>query len=524
MARRAPGRTPLRDVQEGFLGGLNVTADVSQLAPNELWSAENARLSEAGGLTRRLGTRRVSAAPVAAAPVRGGHQYVHGGTTDQLAVCNGSLYRGTFAIGMAWTLIGSGFTEPAQPAFADFTDASFAACCYIADGGALCKLSGATLTMRLASTPNVARLWVYNRRLFGTGNPQAPNTVYWSALDNGDTLGDAANGGGSAVVLADATTGAMISGRTIGQTAGLFQTRGIARFEGLTIDDIAIGTGARGFSSSVGTRAPEAFVQYGADALPAAVFLSDTGIYEIDYEWRLRTLSTKIEPIITGLDPANAARATALHHRRLRELWFALPGVGVVVYNYRYVDPRTGTGPWAGPFTGIYTSQTVTALWEAVDAGGAPVLLGGFSDGHVRQLDVPGIAVDDVATDGTGGVPYAMLAQCHRMFFGDAAREKSLKRIWVTVNSRGSTGGSLTFQTQTGAGSVNLPSDGVLTWDAPGAVWDAPGAAWLAAGATTPHVDAGGRGPYVDVTIQDDGRADSVYSRLEVAAFDMGAR
>lgn len=518
------GRMALQDAQLGFLGGLNRAADISQLAADELWDATNARLSEAGGLTRRLGSQRAHAAALAGA-VLGGHQYVHGGTTEQIAIAGGALLAGSFSIGMTWTSRGTGFSTTVAPSFADFTDAGFNPCCYIADGGALCKLNASTLTMRLAGTPNVARLWVYNRRLFGTGDPANPKTVYWSAIDNGDTLGVTASGGGAAVVLPDQDAGDMVAGQTVGASAALFQTGGIARFEGLTVDDIAIGTGAQGFSSAVGLVAPRSIVRYGTGALPSVAFMSEFGVYELDLGWSLRAIARYIEPVFSAVDRASLAATVAVHNRDKRELWFAVPGAGVYVYNYRFLSAKKGgVGPWSGPFTGIFTTSTCNALWEATDAGGGKVILGGFQDGFVRQLDRSGIYMDDVLSDGTGGSAYTMLGQCHRMFFRAPTREKSLRRLWVTANTRGSTGGVVRFETTSAVGQTNVPATGGLKWDAPGAVWDAAGATWNAVGAAAPRLDAHGRGPYADITIIDDGKADSVYSRVDVLAYDMGPR
>ena len=66
--------SPRKDRQEGFRGGLNLVADESQLGREDLRRADNARLTETGGVTKRGGTRRIHSAAVAAAVLRGGYE------------------------------------------------------------------------------------------------------------------------------------------------------------------------------------------------------------------------------------------------------------------------------------------------------------------------------------------------------------------------------------------------------------------------------------------------------------------
>jgi hypothetical protein len=527
-----PGRPLLTDAQPNFLGGLNVSSDISALAENELWRADNARYIEQGAVTKRLGTQRVSTNPIAAGhPVSAGFEWRRPAGNLQLAICNGNLYKGVYGLPVAWTLVaGAAFALDAQVSFAEFVDATFTDVVYMADGGKLIVYDGTTLS-RMATGPDVAELLVYNRRLLGALNAASRYTTYWSALDNGSTLGDPANGGGSAVVLSSAA-GQITALGLVGDGVALLQRNGTARFSGLTVDDIGIDSGTRGFSPDTGTLSARTLINYGNESEPALVFLSDNGVYEISSSGNIRTLSRNIDPVISGLDQTTVARAVAVNNRSARELWFYLPDIGIYVYNYRLLGQGgfgtmgstfggvAGVGGWSGPFNGIYTQQRVWSMWEATDTLGKRMVLGGFGDGHVRRLDAPGIYKDDVAADGSGGFKFSLVAQLHRMFFGSPTNEKSLWRIWASANLRGSLTATMSWTTSTGGGQGTFPATAGGIWGV--GKWGT--GKWGASGALARRVDAKGRGPFVDITISDDGLSASAYSRVECQAFDMGQR
>ena len=91
------GRTIVQDVQPSFNGGLNVTADPSQVQPNQLRSAENGRLSEYGGIGKRLGIWRiVSSALGSGQPIQNGYTWNQSGGRTILAVQAGKLFTAPF--------------------------------------------------------------------------------------------------------------------------------------------------------------------------------------------------------------------------------------------------------------------------------------------------------------------------------------------------------------------------------------------------------------------------------------------
>jgi hypothetical protein len=149
----------VQDQQDSFSGGLNTTSDESALGKNEIRRADNARLPVEGGITKRLGTQRTSAAAiVAATPVRGGYSWRKPSSAEELVVCDGKLYTGAFSIGMAWTNKRARSPPASCRASRASSPARATEVAYIADGGLLNKYDGAALSVNLAGTPSVSRI------------------------------------------------------------------------------------------------------------------------------------------------------------------------------------------------------------------------------------------------------------------------------------------------------------------------------------------------------------------------------
>jgi hypothetical protein len=523
MARQL-GRQEFRDAQPDFSGGLNVASDRSKLAPNELWVASEIRFNEFAGATKRGGTQRIHAAAIAAAAVKGGFSWRKSGTSGatELLVCNGSLYKAVYAVPVVPALIGAGIDASVYPSFAAFVDGGGVDSVYIADGGPLNKTDGATLTTNLAGTPNVGVVFTYNRRLYACGDPANPDVLYFSALDNGDTLGVAASGGGAALVR---TAGArdLMLGAALNASLALVHRESISRWTGFTQDDIAVQSGVEGFAADVGGTAPRSLVMNEK----VGVFLSARGFYEISdgsyfAPGGLRPIATKIEPLISKLDHTLFSRVVGVNSRSTREMFWYLPDVGIFCYNYRLLNKDTGVGPWSGPWTGIFTSAVVHSMWQTLDAQGIPIVLAGFGDGFVRRLDAPGVSnKDDVLSDGTGGNLITMSGTCARMFFKTPTREKSFRRVWVTASLRGSSTFGVSLQCATGAKSFTFPASMGGAWGV--GKWGAPGR-WGSLGATTRKADLAGRGPYADIVFTETGAGSPVVSRIEAQSYDMGER
>lgn len=510
------GRPRVTDVQQSFRGGLNLAADEFELSPTEIRRAGNARLTEFGGVTKRLGFQRLHASAVGLPSiVRGGFGWIQPTSTTELVIANGTLYTGTYGIPMTWTSRGGSFTNTAVPSFAAFRNQAGTPSVYVADGGQVNAWDGTTLRMRIASTPNVSWLAVYNRRLFGGGDPAQPTRVYWSALDNGDTLGQQVPGGGFGDIRTfgfQDLTGSLV----LGSSQLLFHRGGISRFTGWSQDDIAIDSGTRGVTQDVGTIAPGAL----ATVENVGFFLSDRGIYRVT-EAGVQPVSVKIDTMIKTLDQTLFPRARAVHNKPNKEVLFWLPDVGFYVYNYA-VDG------WTGPWTGGFSTDAVYSLWNSLDATGKPIVLFGGQDGFIRRIDMPNTYLDDVLSDGTGGIKFSLDVRCRRFYFRDPqtniidpSAEKSLRFGYLQADNRGSLGSQVSWVTQTGAGIQTFAANLSATY---GSGIKYGGFVWGGTGSSSTRFQIAGRGNYADFTISDDGLAASVYSRLEAEAFVMGRR
>lgn len=499
------GRTVLTDLQSGFGGGLNTSADEARLADDEVRQATNFLLTEYGAAVKRLGSRKLHASALTAAVQNGyGWQRVSG-TTD-LVVAGGHLYTASYAAPpITYTDRGLVLSTTVIPDFAAFRDAGATECVYIADGGLLNKWDGATFTANIAGTASCTRIVVYNKRLFGiTGNDQ---TIYWSDLNNGDSLGNAGSGGGSAIVRTfsdQRITGlAVIQGELY-----LYHVSGVSKFTGWTQDDINISAGMGGVTSDVGTLAPRCIVALENEV----IFLSDRGFYSASSSG-VNPISTQIDGSVSGLSATALAASFGFHFRGRRELWFYLSGVGFYVFQYRLRK-------WSGPMNGGYLTPVTKCGWESADENGVPIGLVGDADGFVKRAQMPGAFTDNVSAGGTAGTAIEGVLQFHRMFAGGFENTKAFRWGYLLFNPLESEDVTLEWDTQYGDDSYDLPATGA-GWGS--GTWGS--GTWGGSGVATRRIPMSGRGSFIDLTIRDTGTlGGGLYSRFSLECFDMTRR
>jgi hypothetical protein len=504
-------RPVVRDVQADFRGGLNLAADEYKLAEDEVRRADEAVLDEFGAIKKRLGTQRLSDTPLHASGVQNGYAWLRdNGTQQLLAVANGTLYTGTYAIPATFTSQSGALNATGAPAFASFRTTT-AEVVYIADGDSATSLNrwnGTALATNLVNTPaGITQLAVYNQRLFGcTG---ADQKVFWSAINNGDTLGVTASGGGEAIIRTFSDQN--ITGlATFGASLLIFHVSGISRFTGLTQDDIAIAAGAQGVTGDVGAISGRSIV-----ATPQGVyFLSDRGFY-VATETQVAPISLKLDPLVRSLDLTTAQNVVGVHRRALREVWWFIPGKGVLRYNY-------ALSAWTGPCAAGYLDPNTKALWEAEDDVKQPIVLRGDAGGYVTECDAPNVFRDNVPAAGTGGTVFSMAVRCRRMVLGDSLTFKAYKWVYLQVWQKSSSQCAVTWLTDNGSGSSTLPNNGAGLGQWGTGTW---GTGTWGGGAQKPErVPVNGYGPYIDVLLTDSGEAQSVWSRAEVEGFFYGRR
>jgi hypothetical protein len=480
-----------------FYSGLTYDApDLAALPENGLLQARFCRITATGGLQKLHGSRRLHSSALAD-DVMGGFSWRRAnGTVQQLAVANGDLHTGTYALPMTWTNQGGTLSTSVYTSFASFRDGS-AEVVYLADGGALNKWDGTTLTENIASTPNVVRVWVYNQRLFGiTGDSE---TLYWSALNNGDSLGNVGAGGGSAVVR---TFGGQIltAGVAVNTSLLLFHANAISRFTGFAQDDIDIDAGAVGHAAEIGTLAPRSVVVVDIDGRDVAFFLTKQGLYTAS-EAGVAPVPTPFDRELGHLGSSTSwGTVHAAHNAMNKEIWVLLPSAGLYIYRY---DLKAWTGPHGGLFLG--TTGT-NVMWPSeTNLGGKVILSGGF-DGFVRHYDYPDTALEDVLSDGSGGSASAMVAELRPWFFGDESLEKLFRHLYLTCQAVNSTAGARQIEWTTSSGD-----GGVVTFT-PSLTYGTIALPWWQ------------RGTYVGIEIVDQGDHPTLYGPLRGEALALGRR
>ena len=506
-------RPVLQDAQPRFDGGLNTVSDDAALLPNQMRRADNARLTDFGAATKRGGTQRTSTAVLSAHPIQAGYEWrKDAGTGELMTVGNGVLYTSAYGtLPWTWTAEVGALSTTAIPTFAQFRDTGGNDVVYIADSGALNKWDGTTLTVNIADTNPTRVITVHNERLWGCGCASFPDSIFYSALNNGDTFGNGATGGGQIIVRTFGDE-VIVGLASVGVSLLIFHRRGISRLTGFGQDDINVTP--EGVTPDVGTIAANSIVA--SDNI--AYFISERGLYRCN-ESEVAPVGTPetpdpLLPILRTMTSAQLADIRCVLNRGTRELWVYLTGKGVYVYH-------TLLGAWAGPWNTGYLSPETSALWEVVNAEGLPVVLKGDADGWVSICDAPNITKDNVAADGTGGTAVPMTVRLHRFYCGDDAESKALRWGYLTAQFSGSNETRVQWTTGESFGTYALPSVvGGGTWGS--GTWGS--GSWGGGGSRSYRIPMSGIGYYVDVTIVDSGDAVPIFSRFQLQTFALGRR
>lgn len=512
-------RQTLTDSQPGFDGGLNTVSDESALQPNQIRRATNARLTDFGAATKRGGTQRVSSAVLAASKVQNGYTWrKDGGTQELMVVCNGTLYTTTYgAFPLTWTARTGALSTSVNPAFVQFRDAS-ADVVYIADGTRLNKWNGTSLTVTgIGGAYDVTDLAVHNQRLWGTGDSGAPDSIFYSGLNNGDSFADASysgsGGAGGQIVVRTFGDETIVGLASVNTSLLIFHRRGISRLTGFGQDDITVAP--QGLTADVGTIAAKSIVDIGN----MAYFVSERGLYACN-ESEVTPIGTKqtpdpILPIIRTLSSSQFDLIRAVFNRATRELWITLPGIGCYQYN-------TILNAWSGPWDTGWVTPDTTALFETLSSSGLPIVLRGDNDGWVSLCDAPSVYQDNVAANGTGGTTYDMTIQMRRMYCGDDAECKALRYGYLTANLRGSNISRVQWQTETDTASYPLPTTTYGVWGV--GTWGS-GSWSQGAGSANYRIQMSGTGYSIDTTFVDSStNAAPVLARFQLETLALGRR
>ncbi len=510
------GRVAVRDQCTSFSGGLNTVSADDALGPTQFRRGDNGRLTLFGAFTKRGGTQRTAAALIAATTVQNGYTWNQpAGTNVEMAVCGGTLFTTSYgAFPLTWTQRGASpsMSTSVTPSFAEFLQLAGTDSVYIADGGLLNRYTGTTLTTNIAGTPSVNVLCVHNERLWGCGDPTYPDSIWYSALNDGDSLGIGASSGGQIIVrtFGDQNVIGLIS---LATSLMIFHTTGVSRLTGYGQDDVTVTPS--GITGDVGTIA--AFAIQRVDNL--VYFVSGRGLYRAS-EQQVEPVNTPEKPdplsvILPNMTSANIANIRMTLNRATHELWIHVPGYGTYIYH-------TILQSWAGPWTDGYESPVTTCLFEAINTNGYPVTLRGDASGFVSECDRPNVYLDNVAADGSGGTTFAMALQCKRFYCGDPDVAKAWRFGYVLAQLSGANATTVNWVTDSTASAEALPPSVGGTWGGSGTTWGA--GTWGSVPQTSYRVQLDGNGYYIDVSVVDSSAATPVISQCKVQGYALGRR
>lgn len=495
--------TRTSDVQSSFSGGLNTVSNPVALRPDQAQTLTNYKLTTVGAAVKRQGTQKPMSSGTV--PIGGGFFWlsqrknvIFGGTSIYLSssssfpvAFSGAAMPGAFTVSDCVPFVGPDGAEWLYGVAQGLTQM------YRYQGGASMTTAGSAFTVPIDA------LVVYNNRLWGwIANPTAEsNALFYSALNNGDTLANGSQSGGQINV----TTFGTVPIRTcyvVGASLMIFHDRGLSRLTGWGQDDISVSPQAVSESISVLSRRS---VTGSGDI---AFALTTDGLYRVT-EGGVAPVATpdKPDPTVPIIKNATALTnyAGCVYNATTKEVWCTIFTTGastseVYIYN-------TLIDSWSGPFNGPYASLGATSygvtMWRTFDvaraANGSYVEQLWFSNasGTLYYADAP-YYTDGVASDGTAGTAYTSVLKTRRMGTQTLMMDKSQR--WVTVDADITTGSTVTVATTTNTGTdtQNLtPTTGQRNY----------------------YVQASGIGPWVDVTITDSGTVASSVSAVSVDGF-----
>lgn len=369
-----------------------------------------------------------------------------------------------------------------------------------------------TVTMS-ATVATVKGITVFNSRLWGWNSPDVPNGLFYSNLSSavpttgGDSLGDAGNGGGT-IVIDTFGQAAIVACAPVGTSLLIFHDRGVSRLTGFGQSDITVAP--EGLTADVGMGTdgtPDGVVVYNN----VAYFLSERGLYAAT-EGSVAPVGTpdKPDPLVPLLRNGTITTGQVLlrYNRQFDEVWVIVTGVGIYVFN-------TILGAWSGPFTGSYASGMKNIFEVTNSATGESFLWRQAFNGNagsglfISECDRVGSAsLDDIAANtGTGGTTFSSILQMHRMFYGD----RSYSKVGQFANVTALLATNNTAPVITIASQYNSPA----TWTFPtgtGVQQDY-------------YAQIGGPyGPWVDLTITDNGSGASQYETIQLVGNRLGQR
>lgn len=418
----------VRDAWWDWRGGVNTTYSPDALDKSEVREAINARLTTFGALTKRTGSQRMHGTVLnASTKVLGVCQWDNPSQSGELiAICNADLFHK--ALGDAnYTKVDGTLSTSNRVIFQPYKQGGTNRL-YFADGGLLNKWTATSLTENISGSPSAKFIRVYKERMFASdGTP----TIYWSKVNDAETW--SSPDGGSAQVETYDSEG-IVGMEVVGSSLLIFKEDSIARFTGVSTEDIEIDKDTEGVSPNIGCIAPGTICV--ADDF--VFFLSAEGPC-IANEAGVRRIGKKIRAELQEWDKSNWQHSWAVLNKERGEILLIVPdgAVNDVVWAWNIEIGMAGEGEevggWMGPWDFNYN---IISAGQFERADGTHGILFGGDDGWVRDGDnSDNGAKDDVLSDDTGGTAVSMSIEFPPFLFGDPSSVKIMQGTqWVQAD------------------------------------------------------------------------------------------
>jgi hypothetical protein len=487
-----------------FTGGLNTVSDPAALGPNQARQLVNARLTTYGSATRRGGTRKILAAAVGTTATR--NVGIYWPKFEKVCVVAGStqkLYTATAPASFTttWSMTMDAGTVFKALSLALFQDTTTEILYGESQAGGLYKWDGTTSTNVTAGTPvSVNGICVANARLWGWNSTASSTSIYYSALNNGDTLGVAASGGGQINLTEGGITDEpIIACAPLGSSLMIFPQTGIHRLTGFGESDLSV-------VPQPATKDLRICGQQAIDSFHNALWVQTTqGLYQVTEGSAVPVGTPETpDPTIAAIAASTSANLTIVYaNAATLEIWVIIPGTGTYCYNLLL-------GAWSGPWNGAIFASSAPSIPFPIRETTLDIkqrtVMPPDANGLMWELDSPDWFTDSADADGTNGTAYTMTVQARRLF----TEKRDISKAWRYVNvtallTASATAPTCVVQSMLGGASTSTFNTPIAAQS----IYYQPG---------------GGTGPWQDVTINDAASAQSEYLMIEAQAFPLGRR
>lgn len=437
-------RPTLVDNRFDLRGGVNTQMTADLLDTTELRRALNAHQYILGGYAKRAGTKRLHTTALGAAVT--GVSLWRPSARQLVALADGNLYYKALAAANFTAVPATLLSDTNAARFAPWRDGA-SIVLLIADGK-LHAWTGSVLEEDIADAPDAIDVAIYKGRVFAIDGTKR---LFLTALRNYEAWAEGDGGLYQDIETYDAE--GLVAIAKCGSSLLLAKGNNIARYSGVSTDEIRIEVETEGVSAIVGCAARRTFIELDgvnftvADTGP--YFVSESGVEEIGLK------------VADQFDFANRelwANAVAVYHRGRKQVQLSLPAADDDSNETTwYLNTRTMG--WDGPQRFLFPVSAAARLER--DDGSESVVVGS-PDGRVRDVDVAdGRHADDMLSDGTLGTAIASEIEYPPLIGGSPSQVKSVAKRNIVRADLGASGVlQVLWTSEMGSGGVTIASKG----------------------------------------------------------------